>query len=403
MNANQQQLTAKEQEVIEKVLNFSLNLNATTICLKNIADKVELDLSIPSMEIKEKVDNNLLREKMQEIEKEIQLVEQKIKKMHDTMNSLPLEKRIEIRKSLCSDGPWKRKGPHWTPEDYLGFLINKKAEYKQKIDDGGVFITSLLGSFDESKKKIFLYLDNIQREHGTTSRKGSYTFRTFVIVAFIHEMFHAWNYFACGDQKRGVLEIDEPMVEFATLLFLKEIAKEYSDCKEEESFAEFDSIRDFAIDNVHNKQDACGETASYGFGYYIYSLLGTKEECSVLDMLSEYVRNSGNISETDAVKKVKELLSPFYPLDKEKRTLELFYNIIFQRRIVLSGWSLEVYNYIKRIRKDVFSLNDIYSFSDEIQQKYPQNNNIRAKIRQQLQILCDKGIIQRIGRGEYSK
>jgi type II restriction enzyme len=35
--------------------------------------------------------------------------------------------------------------------------------------------------------------------------------------------------------------------------------------------------------------------------------------------------------------------------------------------------------------------------------KYPNNNNIQAKIRQQLQILRDKGYLKFTGRGKYEK
>lgn len=396
MNIKQEELSPKEIELIEKVINFPLFIGSIRICFKDIVDKVELDLSIRSKKIIEKVDINLLKTKIQDLEKEIQIVEKTIKRIHDLST-------MEERNRLRSDGPWRKKGSHWGPEDYYGFLLNKKAQYIRTIDNKGEFSTSLLGSFSESEKTIYLYLDNIQKERGTTHRGDRYTFRTFVIVAFIHEMFHAWNYFASGHKERSVLEIDEPMVEFATLLFLKEIAKEYSDYRGKESFASFEEIGRFALESVHDKQDAMGETASYGFGYYMYSLLGLKEEKFVLEMLTEYINKSGNITETEAVKKVKKLLYPYYSFDKESEVLELFYIIIFGGRRGLSEWALDVFEYVKRIPSNDFYMDDIYVFEDEIQKKHPNNNNIRAKIRQQLQVLCAKGLIQRVDKGHYRK
>ena len=41
------------------------------------------------------------------------------------------------------------------------------------------------------------------------------------------------------------------------------------------------------------------------------------------------------------------------------------------------------------------------SSSDSLQAKYPLNRNVRAKIRQQLQILRDKGLVRFVGRGRY--
>ena len=47
---------------------------------------------------------------------------------------------------------------------------------------------------------------------------------------------------------------------------------------------------------------------------------------------------------------------------------------------------------------DVFSLDDLYSFEEELRLKHPGNRNIEAKIRQQLQFLRDKGFISFSGK-----
>ena len=51
----------------------------------------------------------------------------------------------------------------------------------------------------------------------------------------------------------------------------------------------------------------------------------------------------------------------------------------------------------------IFTLKQMYSFIDELQLKHPENNHIPDKIRQQLQFLRDKGIIEFKGNGVYRK
>lgn len=67
------------------------------------------------------------------------------------------------------------------------------------------------------------------------------------------------------------------------------------------------------------------------------------------------------------------------------------------------GWIMDILNCINKIDSITFSLEDIYSFEHELQNKYPQNHNVRPKIRQQLQLLRDKGFIDFLGNGTYRK
>ena len=67
------------------------------------------------------------------------------------------------------------------------------------------------------------------------------------------------------------------------------------------------------------------------------------------------------------------------------------------------GWLMDILNCVNRIPNSVFTLNEIYKFENELQVKHPQNNNVRPKIRQQLQFLRDKGILEFLGNGKYRK
>lgn len=67
----------------------------------------------------------------------------------------------------------------------------------------------------------------------------------------------------------------------------------------------------------------------------------------------------------------------------------------------LRGWLLDVLKCIEKLDEKEFSLEDIYSFETFLKLKHPENNNIKAKIRQQLQILRDNGYIKFITKGNY--
>lgn len=65
------------------------------------------------------------------------------------------------------------------------------------------------------------------------------------------------------------------------------------------------------------------------------------------------------------------------------------------------GWLIDIIKVIEKINKIDFILEDVYKFKKYLKLRYPKNNNIEAKIRQQLQILRDKKYLIFIGRGRY--
>lgn len=85
-------------------------------------------------------------------------------------------------------------------------------------------------------------------------------------------------------------------------------------------------------------------------------------------------------------------------------------NAMFRKTLFLrekskeaKGWVIDIMNCVDAIKKESFSLDEIYAFEGKLKVKYPNNNFIKDKIRQQLQILRDKGIIEFVGRGKYKK
>jgi type II restriction enzyme len=65
------------------------------------------------------------------------------------------------------------------------------------------------------------------------------------------------------------------------------------------------------------------------------------------------------------------------------------------------GWLLDVMKCVESLGKQEFSLDDVYGFENKLQKLYPGNQNVRPKIRQQLQFLRDRGFIEFLSRGNY--
>jgi type II restriction enzyme len=65
------------------------------------------------------------------------------------------------------------------------------------------------------------------------------------------------------------------------------------------------------------------------------------------------------------------------------------------------GWLLEVLNVVHGLQKAEFSNDDIYAFERELGQLYPENKNVRAKIRQKLQELRDRHLLLHVRPGVW--
>lgn len=65
-------------------------------------------------------------------------------------------------------------------------------------------------------------------------------------------------------------------------------------------------------------------------------------------------------------------------------------------------WYRDVRILVDQLPKQ-FSLKDLYKNQGFLLNNHLKNNNIEAKIRQQLQVMRDKGLIQFYGNGRYEK
>lgn len=65
------------------------------------------------------------------------------------------------------------------------------------------------------------------------------------------------------------------------------------------------------------------------------------------------------------------------------------------------GWTADVLRVVRELGEKEFTLKDIYAREEELGHLHPQNRHIRPKIRQQLQVLRDKRVLEFIGEGCY--
>jgi type II restriction enzyme len=124
--------------------------------------------------------------------------------------------------------------------------------------------------------------------------------------------------------------------------------------------------------------------------------------------LSATARRAGWIGCNIVISNIPELGKIFYVQNgiakSRNEVLDRWHKTQFVRstsNIKAKGWLLDVLICVERIKKKEFSLDDVYAFEDYLKAKHPSNHNIKAKIRQQLQFLRDKGVIEFIGRAQY--
>lgn len=108
----------------------------------------------------------------------------------------------------------------------------------------------------------------------------------------------------------------------------------------------------------------------------------------VLDLVPPDARihivHSGNIISRSSVRKCFNNVQPLKNISSRTR-----------------GWTLDVLTSVRSLEKPEFTIDDAYSFEKILSDKHPENRHVRAKIRQQLQILRDLGYLEFVRRGHY--
>lgn len=103
------------------------------------------------------------------------------------------------------------------------------------------------------------------------------------------------------------------------------------------------------------------------------------------------------------VPKSKPITLPEIEIQKESEDNEIYTGGVESILESLQGWKLEVFKCLLEIPSQEFTLSEVNRFVPKLQQVYPDNQNIEPKIRQQLQLLRDIGLVEFLGQGKYKK
>jgi type II restriction enzyme len=124
--------------------------------------------------------------------------------------------------------------------------------------------------------------------------------------------------------------------------------------------------------------------------------------------LSETAKRAGWIGCNIIINNIPDFGKIFYikngELQNKDIILEHWHKTSFIKNttnIETKGWLFDTLKCIEKINKNEFYLNELYAYEYFLKKRHPLNNNIQAKLRQQLQILRDKDIIEFIGKGKY--
>jgi type II restriction enzyme len=91
-------------------------------------------------------------------------------------------------------------------------------------------------------------------------------------------------------------------------------------------------------------------------------------------------------------------------VESKERVLAVWKKTLFlreEKEYSTKGWLLDMMRCIDKLGRTDFTLDNIYAFEDELKRLHPENMHIKEKIRQQLQVLRDKGYLEFTMRGQY--
>ena len=115
----------------------------------------------------------------------------------------------------------------------------------------------------------------------------------------------------------------------------------------------------------------------------------------------EYINNYEEVYKRVQKRKIEAL--------RERKTKDIIEQLKEKEKILpkpiplkseLIGWMKIVY---EKLPIGPFRTSDIYNYKQEFKELYPENKNINAKIRQQLQFLRDIGLIKNPSRDKWER
>lgn len=124
--------------------------------------------------------------------------------------------------------------------------------------------------------------------------------------------------------------------------------------------------------------------------------------------LAAHARRAGWIGSNILLQKIPQVGKIFLVkqqrVESKEKVLAEWEKTLFlreEKEITARGWLLDVMRCIEKVGRCAFTLDDVYAFEDELLVLHPENKHIKDKIRQQLQVLRDKGYLDFMSRGYY--
>ena len=383
-------LSPLEMELLELIVNFRLQLENGVVCFADILDKLDVEILEKEGIRPQSVDAGLLKKKLGELKEQI----------------ADMVAKAEHNPNLRNENEYERK---------LGLMRSAAEEAEQRLREASgekiEFNIPLFGKFvsgnEESKPKVVIYLKSVENKLERGESRAS-----VMAGVFVHEMFHAWNYFIAGG-RRSVLAIDEPMVEFATLYFLKEL-EAFTKAQKHSLKGKVLMVELNRASRVQNKQQSIGDVAAYGFGYYLFKEF-EKGNVDPIKWIETYSKKSASISHP-YVEKVEKALIPIYPYKSENKVMKWFEKIIFSGRATLSTTGMStatkvgldvslrdlVLACIKTIGRKCFDAQELYAFAPIFKVCLPECKNLESALKQQLDELVKEGHLDALPNDCYS-
>lgn len=218
----------------------------------------------------------------------------------------------------------------------------------------------------------------------------------------------------CGKTRLERFENNQPVADF----YCRDCNAEYELKSKKDSFALkiVDGAYDMMIKRINSKNNPHFFFLNYSpNSFQIVNFLVVPNHYFTNDIierrspLSQSARRAGwvgcnillqNIPSTGRIYLVRNK-----KIEERKSVLENWSRTSFlaKQNMESRGWTIEMMKIVEELNTERFKLEDVYAFEDSLQTKFPQNRFIKPKIRQQLQTLRDKGIIEFLGNGLYIK
>jgi type II restriction enzyme len=124
--------------------------------------------------------------------------------------------------------------------------------------------------------------------------------------------------------------------------------------------------------------------------------------------LAATARRSGWIGSNILLQKIPQIGKLFIVKQQcivpKEKVLEEWRKTLFlreEKEVSARGWLLDIMRCIEKLGKREFTLDDVYAYERELSVLHPGNKHIKDKIRQQLQVLRNKGYLDFVSRGYY--